>query len=566
MVDFKTHERTASTESRAKQIAQSLRSASSDDTVDVVSVGKNAVIRVGTILAIPVTPAEAASHKTNLDHLANLWANSIRDALNLPTLKFPEDSFRLPIGTQRSVSLVGSLALNAQIRSSSESIVKIKRTESGLELNCLGVGDAQIVAESGNAIRKLDISVRDYAAQLPQTLNVEVDGEPANGSLVSQAVEGAIRTKLAKIPGAKARFGTVSADALGPGRTREYSVWTRVSASGSYDSAGNVKVVVHNIHRDRKPDDLLWYSNSPESVTQMGSLFAQFMKQGESVRFLYHHINASSQPFIFRVEVINDTDEAAKILVRCADSKPDRNPVKAGAEVANQFFKYNATRSGEVVEIPPRSTLPISFRRMLPKDTASGLCGLELLDGPSQLQVRADALPPFELNEEWHNATYTSFPWHEAGTHPLNDYDRTSYELSDDIYPIPYQEERLTYDVGGRFGIVMIGQKPISGKNHTNNLDGNYGVLYTIKAVLRNPTSVPANIDVMFQSTSGYTAGVFLIDGVYVQTPFLGPKASCPISHYHLAPGESRVVEIQTIPVSGGAYPATLTIRPNIGK
>jgi hypothetical protein len=543
-------------------IVKVLRLASADDVVDVASDGNGKTIKVGSTTAVTVTLEEAAKHDTTVSHLAELWSNSIRDALSLPSLKFPDDSYRLPVGTSKSISLVGSLSLNAVITSSNEAAVTVKRTDSGVDIRCVGVGDAQLIAESGNATRSLNIFVRPYAATFPQTLSVEVVGDPANGSAVSSAIEGALKSRLPRVPSAHINFSPIQGEALGLGKSKNYDVWVRARAQESFDGVGVVSVSVKNVAISKNLDTELWYSNSPESVMQVGPLFTSFLKPDQSVRFLYHHINAATQPLIFRVEAINDSEQTARIVVCTADCKPDKNPVVAGMSVANQFLKYWLTGTGEVVSIPPHTTLPISFRRLSPKETTSGLCTLRLLNGPKEVQVRAEALPPFDLDEQWYNATFSSTPWHEVGTHPVDDYDRGSYEPSDHVYPNPYKDEEINYEVGGRFGSLMIGQKPIAGEDHSSNLDGNYGVLYTIKAHLSNPNPAPADIEMDFESSAGYTGGLFIIDGTIVQTPYLGPKGHSRVTKFHLPPGASRTVEIETLPISGGAYPATITIRP----
>jgi hypothetical protein len=325
---------------------------------------------------------------------------------------------------------------------------------------------------------------------------------------------------------------------------------------------GEVTVTVKNIEVAEKDDAAHWYSNAPESILQLGSLFSSTLKMGVPIRFLYHHQDATSQPIILRVEGINDSDEVARVLITPGDSKPDKNPVRAGMTAARQYMNYLSTRSGEVVIVPPHTTFPISVRRLSPGETCSGLCNLRLLSGPSELQVRTDALPPFEFVGSWVDASLSSSPWREVGTHPINDYDRASYEPSQHVYPQPYKDERFQYRVGERFGFLTIGQKPLSGEDHTTNLDGNFGVIYRIHASIENPTETATDVDLVFEANAGYTGGLFLIDGALVQTALLSPKGVTKLARFHLPRGGKRFIDIVTIPLSGGSYPATLFLRP----
>ena len=550
-----------SSEARASSISKSLRFATADDSVKVINHGQTAVIKVGPV-TIGIDSIEASKQNKSTPQLASLWAQNIREALSLPEIKFGEEDLLVPTGTEKSVSFVGSLAYLSSVSTSNPAVVIVTKKEGQLKLKFIGVGDADVVAESGNTVRRLPIRVRNVASKFPQTLTVDVVGDPAIGSMVTASIEGALRTNLDRVSGAKISFAPFQADALGPGKSKTYSVWTRVTSKDCFTGTGPVEVKVSNLVIGKHPEGALWYSNTPESVRQTGNLFAAFLKVQSPVRFLYHHINASSQPLLFRVEAINDSDTSARVIIQSADARPDKNPVVAGMAVAIQFLKYWVTQSGEVVTIPPHSTLPISFRRLSPTETTSGLCTLNMLSGPSELQVRADALPPFELNEDWYNATFSSTPWHMVAPRPIDDYDRATYERSDHIYPNPFKIENLEYEVGGRFGTIMIGQKPISGEDHTNNLDGNYGVLYTIHTTLTNQTASSADVELLMESSAGYTGGLFWLNGQMIQSPYLGPKATFRICKISLPPKSVKVFELQTVPISGGAYPATVTARP----
>ncbi len=108
----------------------------------------------------------------------------------------------------------------------------------------------------------------------------------------------------------------------------------------------------------------------------------------------------------------------------------------------------------------------------------------------------------------------------------------------------------------------MIGQKPIAGEDHTSNLDGNFGVIYKIKGSIKNPTEEATDVDLVFEASAGYMGGIFLVDGIMIQTPLLSPKGEQRIARFHLARGATRTFDVVTLPVSGGSYPATLYLRP----
>lgn len=509
-----------------------------------------------------MTPDEARLHDTNASRLAEEWGSKIRDALSLPPLKYSEDFLRLPLGSSKTIGLVGSLAFASTVSSTNDSVVRIQRTDAGILIRCVGIGDAGIQAISGNSMRTLAVNVRPYAGVLPQSFVVEVTGSPASESTVEGAIEGCLKARVVSLPTATCTFLPVGGRPLAPGASVSYAVHARLRAPGAFDGVGNVMVTVRNIALDRIPDSELWYSNAPESVHQVGPLFSSSLKRGSAVRLLYHHINMSTQPMIIRVEAVNDTDLSAKIAIAPGDASPDKNPVRAGLDAAAQYLRAWSSGTAQVETIPARSTFPISLHLISPKETVSGLCSIRLIDGPPEVQVRADALPPFDLRGAWYDASLSSMPWQEVGTHPINDYDRALSEPSQNVFPNPYRDDRMDYTLGGRYAVVALGQKPIAGEDHINNLDGNFGVLYRIKATIKNPTSASADVDLMFEANTGYTGGLFILDGNLIRTPLLTPKNEMRLGRYRVSPGGERSFDIVTVPLSGGTYPATLSLRP----
>jgi hypothetical protein len=244
------------------------------------------------------------------------------------------------------------------------------------------------------------------------------------------------------------------------------------------------------------------------------------------------------------------------------DSRPERNPVLAGIVAADQYFRGWMAGSGEVVTIPPRSTLPISLRRLGPNETASGLCSLRLLSGPETLLIRTDSWPPFNLDRKWAGAIVSSTPWREVGCPPINEFDSAPYVLSEHVYPNPQKTEQVRYEVGGRYGFVRIGQRAIERQDQNSRLDGNFGVIYNIKGSVQNPTSAPTDVEVVFEASAGYSGGLFVVDGNLVRTELLQPKGESQLLRFRMEPGATRNLNIWTIPLSGSSYPATITIRP----
>ena len=79
---------------------------------------------------------------------------------------------------------------------------------------------------------------------------------------------------------------------------------------------------------------------------------------------------------------------------------------------------------------------------------------------------------------------------------------------------------------------------------------------------LSNPLDETTEVEVAFETSAGYSGGIFMIDDEYLMTPKMLPKKQARIAKFTLSPGANRKVRIQTLPLSGSSYPATLFIRP----
>jgi hypothetical protein len=546
---------------RVSSVATALQSLDGTEKVVVTKNRRDYSVMVGDVVIAGLSD-EAAFRDIPSQKLAHEWAARLSYAFSLPPLRVTSSSVKLGVGAVQTIGIVGSMVPFSEIRAGNDAIVKARRTEGRVELMALKPGKTTVSISSGNATQDVGVEVQAWAATLPQTLELNVSGAPATSSTLKSAIAGVIQTQLVTADGANIAFKVPSLTDLGPGVTRTFTVPIRVSAVDNLQSTGTVNVVVHNLGLPQAKDDALWYSNNPESIVRPGALFSANLKLGAQVRLLYHHQNSSNTAMYLRVQAINDSDTPARLLIIPGDSNPDRNPVRAGLKAADQFVRAWMYGSGEVVTIPAHETLPISLRRILVGETVSGLCSIRLVSGPTDLQVRTDAWPPFQVDHLWESALWSSTPWRVVGTSPMNDYDRAPYEPSEHIYPDPYREDSVSYRVGGRFGVCRIGQKPISRQDDQQRLDGNFGVIYRIDAEISNPTAQTTDVEVVFEASAGYSGALFIVNGDYLVTPLLQPKDETRIARFHLKPGARQQFLITTLPVSGGSYPATITIRP----
>ena len=547
---------------RARQLANKLETIAFWGQIEVRPDGENRIIVISGEPVLTVTPEEAAAQHTTPAALATSWSSRIKESLSLPPLKVSDNFVRIPAGGSESVHISGSQISLATAEAGEPSVAGVTKQGDDLKISGRSVGHTVVTVTAGKSLENIDVEVRPYAANFPQRVEGFVTGAPTTTKTVEGVLQEALKTKLMAVTGVRWSFGKLSASPLATGESRTYSVRAWAAAPDAFPSGGTVEIKVKNVALDPHTDDDLWYSNNPETVKQPGSLFSDTLKPGGAARLLYHHMNGTMQDMFVRVEAINDGDGPVRMEIIPGDSRPDLDPVRAGVAAADQFIQNWISGSGEVITVPPHSALPISLRRLSPGETASGLCSIRQIDGKTGLLVRTDAFPPLPLDERWNNALFTSTPWREVGTHPINEFDRAPCEASPHIYPDPYRQETLDYEVGGRFGFLRIGQRPIVRQDADGVLDGNFGVIYNIKANLSNPTADATDVELVYEASAGYSGGLFIVNGSYIKTKMLAPKEVVRVARYHLAAGATEKLDITTIPISGSSYPATLMIRP----
>ncbi len=524
---------------------------------------KDVVLLIGGKPWLFITPQEAKAAGMAQMPLALAWAKALSEAAALPAVKITEDQMRSPVGGTRSITVVGSNVSASVVQVVDPAIAKATLVGNVLNVQGVSAGKTKIKLLSGSAADSVEVLVLPLAATFPQTVTATVVGIPATRATVAGSIASAINRDLRTTDGATLKFTAPNGASLPTGDSRNYQVRVKAEGPGAFPSEGVVTVNVKSLALSYRSESELWYCNHPEQVKHPGRLFAAALKAGEPARMLYHHINKSGTSLITNVEAINASNQPARILIIPGDADPNTNPVKAGLVAADRFVQSWASYSGEVVEIPPYSIMPISIRRLAPQETTSGLCYLRLLeDGPDQLIVRTTATLPGIVEQKWKTAMLTGAPWRYAGCKPIGDVASIPEPDTEHIYPDPFKVEDVNYSVGGPFGFVRIGQRPIPRQDNQGSLDGNFGVLYTITANLENPTSSPAEVEIVYEASAGYGGALFVIDGQIHKTALLQPKQESLVSRLRLEPGASKTFKMVTVPLSGSSYPCTITIRP----
>ena len=482
-------------------------------------------------------------------------------AMLLSTTVFARsEAIHLGVGDSSAVGFPEGLA-TMSVTSSDPLILAVKKSGSGMIATGLRPGAGFITIHGKSKNKKIDFSVKPYAAIIPGLITATVSGKPAISGTIQGSIESSLKHQLHFAPLAHMSLKFSNVTCLGPGMSIGVPVKVLISAPGTIPRSGMLTVRVNNIGLMPRDEDVLWYCNDPERITKKENLFAAELDPDRSARLLYHHINDSSRMMVVRTLIINNSDSDVKVCLTPGDSAPTMDPVSAGLRAADLFLRAWISESGEVISLPAHSCIPVSCRKLRPKAVISGICAIRHVEGTSKILVRTDAMGMDDLEPRWLATLNSSTPWREVGAMPLRSWDTTEYLISEHIYPTPYRSETAAFSVGGRFSITRLGQKSILRQDSSGRLDGNFGVVYDITATIFNPQNVGAEVELAFEPSAGYSGGIFFIDNRYVITPKILPKSEARIARYHLAPGETKKFKVLTMPLSGSSYPATLFIR-----
>lgn len=521
------------------------------------------VIFVGGKPVLTVTRAEASAQLSDMKALGEAWAAGMNRAFDVAPLSLTTTTVSVPLGGTRGVAGSGAALGRAKYTVSDPNVASVSVGTGELVVKGIGRGTAVVEGVFGESRVRLEVAVLPLAANLPQTLTAQVMGQPATPEVVASAVATAAATRLGMGDGGRVLVGDFTAPELAAGTTGRVSVPVSVAAPGHFPVSGRVTVQVANIGSGRVFEDLLWYSNNPENLVGVGNLYWGELTRGVPVRMLAHHYNKTSMPMAVQYVVVNRSGAPASLAVTMGDAEPDKDPTKAGYRAGNEFFRNWLGHSAEVVQMPPGSVVPLILRRLAPTETMSALATLRLLEGEcDSLTVIALNRWSAQLPNYWVPSLQRARPWQYVVPMPVEAFDQPLDGQPKEVYVRPLRQLNFEYEHGGRFAFIRIGQEAIESPDGAQKLLGNFGVHYLIEGTIKNPSDRRQKVEVVFEASAGYSGAIFTVNGQYKDARLLQTKQLFPLLEATLEPGEVRPVRIQTVPLSGAHYPATITVRP----
>lgn len=411
-------------------------------------------------------------------------------------------------------------------------------TVAGNEVRVTGTcrGNALVTLDFGAPTLQLPVQVRPWAGRLPARLEVPVSG-PTD---LEEALRRVLLARAAPHPQAKTTVTFAKPPALGA----EVPVKVALTGTGLLPAEGTV--LVRFLSQPVKPERAgsLVMSNRPERVTGEGILLRQPLYPG-ATRLLYHHRNEPGHPERFLdVQLRNGSGAPARVFVLMTGVGPSQDEIFAGHLASKGFVQRLLDGRGVVLRLAPGETLLLDRLRMKTGQTVSGMGWLQPVGEASGLELTVRSVD----GEGFGSDTDLAAP----GPGP--------FSTGRGAFPAEVQAT-YTYDLGARYNFIPLGEAPYTVDPTTGEPNpGNFGVVYRLRLVLRNPTGEPREAWLDFHPRGGPARGLFYVDDTFVETPMAQHSTPFRLGRWTLAPGEQREVILETFPQSGSNYPVNLVL------
>lgn len=546
-------------EKHARAISQRLEKLLLDEAspadLKVVKVKTGFAIYWGKLEVVVVTKQLAQANSSDPKALAGLWLDAIRQVAKQGLLRLTPARVELPIGGEASVQVSG-LATGQFFFEDDSQRVQLFEEPGGnsLRVSARAVGKTRVVVQRGKARAYLYVHVKDWAGKVPDAVSVRVTGSPAPGELVTEALLRSLQAQSKVNPGCELEvsFPTSYGQTLpSVPRGQQMTLSVIASITGSedyYPVRKEVRVTAQSIAVEPVEPNLLLVSNRPEQVDKDGILLEYRLTAKEPSRLMYSHMNASAEPRYLWVNLINDEDQPAQVLLDWTYSGPSRNEVQVGHVAAQRFLRRLGDEAGYVLEIPAHTRLQLAEHKVERKELLSGFASLRLLQGKSlQVQVLSKLAPG---RNDGSKAPHLGAPFNPFKIHPHG------------VFAQPYFEEWLEHPVGTEPLQLVYGESPwlIDFETGLPNT-GNFGVVYRWHVTLSNPTNRTGRVGLFFTPRNGAAALSMLINREVVSSPFVARNQESPVRSFVLAPRQEITLDLTTLPEASSSYPAFLEFR-----
>lgn len=385
---------------------------------------------------------------------------------------------------------------------------------------------------------------RPAAARLPAGVTVEVTGNPADPQIIRDGIRQAILRATTARPGSQITIDAVDPPPLRPGERSRIRVRVAVRNPMATAVSGDVWAAVTNVPMDLATPARLLVSNRPETVTANGLLFEEAVAPDESVRLLYHHRNGAATRKVITVTLANPAEAPAVVVLTGAAAGPSNDVMYAGGAATARFVRRLAAGQGLVLDLPGRRAYTFAVVDAPPGALVTGLLQAQLLRG-AQVTVSVHIRAPWLLAR-----TVTTEVNQPAVAHPRGVFRIAEVRLGRTVRD---GERVVLTDLGA----VVTPDDPATGER----LRGDYGILYRLIVELINPLDGPVAFEITAEALNGPARGMLLIDGWPVDFGLLRVGQGRVLTSLEVAPHDTRIVEMLTMPAAGSFYPVRLAVQ-----
>lgn len=527
---------------RAEEVARRLKPFSSrwPERVALSQRGGMPVILADGAVLVTVDDVEAAMRLMSVSELANRWLSQIRQALSPPSLLPEPEQLVIPRGENRFVTIGGGAKGALEILECPRELIECEFDEAKEKLRLLGltVGSGAVKIRRQRVYREISFKVMRYAGTFVAPRPVVITGRGLPFAFLSEELRHAAMKSARPEYGAHAEVVSVEESGLpAPGTTRPFGVRVEIKGPGYLPLTKQLEVPVTSELLPYQQPSRLVVCNEPEKITEQGILSQHLLFQGEAIRYLTHHMNSTRTKMHLYLKLRNDGEATAQVQVVEGDGGPVRDELQAGFRAAQRFFRRYLDQAGRIVELVPGETRYLVNVSLAPREVYSSLYYLRMVQG-DKVHVETGARNPHRYEPLY---PFPLVPTPRWGTFKDEEVVREA-----------------TYEVGDRWAFVKMGDEKLNDPRYGQALEGNYGIFYRFRFILRNPKDWPWPATITFHATAGPSAAVFLVDGNWIEVKANRSHEEKQIVRHVLEPRQTKVVELLTFPVAGGHYPSVL--------
>ncbi|MGQ9518958.1 MAG: hypothetical protein ACUVTP_02545 [Candidatus Fervidibacter sp.] len=497
---------------------------------------------------LTVTHQIARAAQSDPKALANLWAQKLREVFSWHWLAVPMNELVVAVGEEVTVQLIGMAEGEVQVEANPPEIVKLKVGTDGRSVVVTGIeaGAGILRIVKGRVGIRLPFRTLYRAATWKKQPTAWVRSAQVSAAMVREAVENAIMMTLDVQVGARwVLLPFIDSVNFFPANT--VTRW-RVQAMGDQFLPLDeiVNVPLQSFPQSLGEADLLVISNEPETFRDFRVLCRGLLQPSQTTRFMIHHRNGINRPAWLVLEFRNTEDRWAPLLVRFGHGEPNESELKCGHQATASFLHSLLYDSAIRIYLPPQSVYRLLRFGLKHRDTASALveARLEEAAGVSYQVVALPVMPPKTelLSGTQLVESLMSLPDPPPYSKPVRRVEETHIA-----------GKQWTFISVGRFGL----EHPLKGRV----LQGNYGVIYRISVKFVNPTNRSWRAQLVVEPAGGVMRGAFLVDGRLVEVPLLRPGDERMLHEFTLAPNQTKIVNIVTVPSAGSFYPIQIVAR-----